>query len=458
LSIRHHSRAVVRIREFRMISVICSRRYLHAFVLAVAILCSRSPDAHAISLTLAGPDPQSVATAADVTSTIWAGASDGPLVEIVTIGAGAPGGGTFTDIGVPSISPDNDVIFGAEVTDPNGVARWEIYRGSLTAPADRRVVPAIDSRAVSRGCVPNIKLDPYPVAGSNGAIAFIAPEAAGSDVLFRYSDGELTCAVRIGDRTADGRVLKLMHFGSATMAPSGEVAFNARIDDIESSRSPGAHHNSHLAIILAAPHEPIREIAVEGSREPGGGRYLGGFGLPSAVSTTHGAMVAFTAMNTRGLRARGYGLYLFRGGKTVEVLASGDRTSVGLVSFLSNGRPAISASGLIAVRGASAGRRAILTIRNGHRAVVVAPGHATEIGSRIVSFGDPVICESGRILVNIIDDHDRNLLDAVDSSNAVRLAMPVVHSSKLIGGFAPPVLAGRLAVNEGGAFTFIGGK
>ena len=104
------------------------------------------------------------------------------------------------------------------------------------------------------------------------------------------------------------------------------------------------------------------------------------------------------------------------------------------------------------------GRRAILTIRNGHRAVVVAPGHATEIGSRIVSFGDPVICDSGRILVDIIDDHDRNLLDAVDSSNAVRLAMPVVHSSKLIGGFAPPVLAGRLAVNEGGAFTFIGGK
>ena len=102
-----------------MISVICSRRYLHAFVLAVAILWSRSPDAHAISLTLAGPDPQSVATAADVTSTLWAGESDGPLVEIVTIGAGAPGGGTFTDIGVPSISPDNDVIFGAEVKDPN---------------------------------------------------------------------------------------------------------------------------------------------------------------------------------------------------------------------------------------------------------------------------------------------------------------------------------------------------
>jgi len=379
-------------------------------------------------------------------------------VRIATIGAKAPGGGTFTDIGMPSISPDNQVIFGAEVTDLDGAARWEIFRGNLTAPPDRRVVPAIDSSAVSRGCVPNIKVDPYPVAGSNGAIAFIAPEAAGSDVLFRYSDGELTCAVRIGDRTAEGHVLKLMHFGSATMAPSGEVAFSARIDDIDGRRNSGAHNSSHLAIILAAPHEPIREIALEGSREPGGGRYLGSFGLPAAVSTAQGTMIAFTAMKTSGSGAHGYGLYLFRCGKTVEVLASGDRTSIGRLSFLSNGRPALSASGSIAVRGASADRRAILTVRNGHPAVVVGPSHTTEVGSRIVSFGDPVVSESGRILVDIIDDDDRSLLYSVDSGKVVRLSMPAVHNGELIGGLAPPDFASRLAVNEAGAFTFVGGK
>jgi hypothetical protein len=432
-------------------------RCLYAFILAVLILLE-APQARAISLTLAGPDPQSVGTAADVTSTIWASPPDGPFVRIATIGAKAPGGGTFTDVGVPSISPDNQVIFGAEVTDLDGVARWGIFRGNLTTPSDRRVVPAVDSSALSRGCVPNIKVDPYPVAGSNGAIAFIAPEATGSDVLFRYSDGELTCAVRIGDRTAEGHVLKVMHFGSATMAPSGEVAFNARIDDIDGRRNSSAVGNSRLAIILAAPHEPIRAIAVEGSREPGGGRYLGSFGLPAAVSTTHGAMIAFTAVNTRGSHAHGYGLYLFRGGKTVEVLASGDRTSVGRLSFLSNGRPALSASGDIAVRGASADRRAILTVRNGHPAVVVEPGHAIEVGSRIVSFGDPVVSASGRILVDIIDDDDRNLLYAVDSGNVVRLSMRPVHSGELVGGLAPPVFAGRLAVNEAGAFAFVGGK
>ncbi len=274
-------------------------RCLYAVALSMTILLA-VPHASAITLTLRGPEPESVGPAADLTSTIWASPPNGPFVQIATIGAKAPGAGTFIDIGVPSISPDNQVIFGGEVTDPDGVARWEIFRGDLAAPSHRRLVRAIASAATSPGCVPNIKLDPYPVAGSNGAIAFIAPEAAGSDVLFRYSNGELTCAVRIGDRTAEGHVLKLMSFGSATMAPSGEVAFKGLIDDVNRRPDPSAHSRSHLAILLAAPQEPIREIAVEGSRAPGGAPYLGSFGLPAAASTTHGAMVAFTAMNTRG--------------------------------------------------------------------------------------------------------------------------------------------------------------
>ena len=432
------------------------RRYRFAFVLAVTTLLA-APHAHAISLTLAGPEPGSVAPAGDLTSTIWSGTPDGPLVKITTLGAKAPGGGTFTDVGVPSIAPDNQVIFGAEVTDVDGVARWEIFRGDPTAPADRRVARALESAAVSRGCVPSMKLDPYPVAGTNGAIAFIAPEAAGSDVLFRYSDGELTCAVRIGDRTAEGRVLKMLHFGSAAMTPSGEVVFKGRIDDVDTRYAAGAHRGSHLAMMLAAPQEPIREIAVEGSRAPGGARYLS-FGLPAAVSTAHGPMIAFTAMTTRGSHGRGYGLYVFRGGKTIEVLASGDRTSVGRVTFLSNGRPAFSAGGNIAVRGASGNRRAIVSIRDGHPAVVVAPGYATEFGSQLVTFGDPVVSASGRIMVSIIDDDGRKLIYAVNPGNVMRISNLTVPDGELVGGLATPVFAGSLAINEAGAFAFIGGK
>jgi hypothetical protein len=434
------------------------RRYRYALVLAVSILLA-APHAHAITLTLAGPEPGSIAPAGDLTSTIWAGAPDGPLVKIATLGDKAPDGGAFTDMGVPSIAPDNSVVFGAEVTGADGVARWEIFRGDPAAPADRRIARAMVSGGASPGCVPKMKLDPYPVAGSNGAIAFIAPEAAGADVLFRYSVGELTCAVRIGDRTAEGHALKLLDFGSAAMTPTGEVVFKGRIDDAGIRRDAKAHRDSsHQAMLLAAPGEPIREIAVEGSREPGGARYLGNFSIPAAVSTTHGAMVAFSAMTTRGSRARGYGLYVYRGGKTVEVLASGDRTAVGRVTFLSNGRPALSASGNVAVRGASADRRAIIAIRDGHPAVVVAPGRATEFGSRIVTFGDPVVSASGRILVGIIDEDGRNLLYAVNPTNVMRISMPAVPDGELIGGLTTPIFAGTLVINDGGAFAFIGGK
>ena len=213
-----------------------SRRYLHAFVLAAMIVLAPR-HARAISFTLAGPEPEGVPSTTDLTSTIWGSLPGGALVNVATVGADAPGGGKFTEMGVPSISPESQVIFGAEVTGTDGVAQWEIFRRDLTAPPGRRLVRAIESAAASPGCVPNIKLDPYPIAGSNGAIAFIAPEANGSDALFRYANGELTCAVRIGDRTAEGHTLRMMHFGSATMAPSGEVAFLGRIDNGD-SRDP----------------------------------------------------------------------------------------------------------------------------------------------------------------------------------------------------------------------------
>jgi hypothetical protein len=202
----------------------------------------------------------------------------------------------------------------------------------------------------------------------------------------------------------------------------------------------------------------MREVAVEGSRTPGGSRYLAGFSLPAVVSTPRGPTVAFTATTARGANSRGYGLYVFRGGKTFEVLASGDRTSIGRVSFLSNGRPALSAGGSIAVRGSSGDRRAIYSIRDGRASVVVAQGHSTEVGSRILMFGDPVVGASGRIMFGIIDNDDRNLLYAVMPGNVMRISIPPEADGELVGGLAPQIFAGTLVDNEAGAVAFIGGK
>jgi hypothetical protein len=421
-------------------------------MIAIVLTAAR---ASAITLTLGGPSPDSASSGTDLTSTIWASGFNGAPEMIATVGGVAPGGGTFTDMGVPSISPEGMVIFGAEVTGPDGIARWEIFRGDPTAPLGERVAHAIEKSAVSPGCVPNLKLDPYPVAGSNDAIAFIAPEAAGSDALFRYADGELTCAIRTGERTASGHILKMMHFGSATMAPSGEVAF---IGSIYDRGGGGAQRSSRLAMMLAPVDGPIREIAVADSRGPTGSRNLPAFGRPAVVSTSRGPIVAFTATNSHRSRARGYGLYVFRNGKTALMLASGDRTPVGRVSFLSQGRPALSGNGSIAVCGASAGHRAIFSIRDGHPVVVVTPGHATGAGSQIVTFGDPVVSATGRIMVGITDNDDRNLLYALGPENVMRISNPPVPEGELVGGLGPQIFAGTLVINEAGAFAFIGGK
>jgi hypothetical protein len=214
----------------------------------------------------------------------------------------------------------------------------------------------------------------------------------------------------------------------------------------------------HLAIMVAAPHGPIHEVAVEGSRGPGGARYLAGFSLPAVVSTPRGAVVAFTGLTSHGSSSRDYGLYVFRAGKTVEMMASGDRTPVGRVTFLSAGRPALSASGSIAVRAASGDLRTILTIRGGRPALVVAPGHATEVGSRIVTFGDPVVSASGRVMFGIVDEEGRNLLYAVNPGNTMRISSPAVPDGELLGGLTVPIFAGTLVANEAGALAFIGGK
>jgi hypothetical protein len=431
-----------------------SRRYYCTFALATLVMLA-AQHARAFSFTLNGPEPP-VPSATDLTSTIWASLPGGTLVRVAAIGKGAPGGGKFTEMGVPSISPEGQVIFGAEVTSADGVARWEIFRGDLTAPPGRGVTRAIVNAAAKPGCVPNIRFDPYPVAGSNGTIAFIAPEARGSDALFRYANRELTCATRVGEKTAEGHVLRMVRFGSAAMAPTGEVAFIGRIDDND-GRDYGAGGDSRLAMIIASPDGSMRSMAIEGSRAPIGLQNAFGFGLPAVVSTPRGPIVAFTATFSRN-GSREYALYVSRNGKSLKVLASGDRTSIGPVTFLSNGRPALSASGEIAVRGACANRRAIYSIHDGNTMVVITPGHRTEVGSRIVTFGDPVVSAAGRIMFGIIDSEDRNLLYAVNPANVRRVSLPPVIDGELVEGLNPQIFAGTLVINESGAFAFIGGK
>jgi hypothetical protein len=69
-------------------------------------------------------------------------------------------------------------------------------------PPAKRVVRAIGSGAASTGCVPNIKLDPYPVAGSN---------------VFWLGEYKFTC-LAIAD--ASGGLLAYAYYSNAASRPT----------------------------------------------------------------------------------------------------------------------------------------------------------------------------------------------------------------------------------------------
>ena len=156
--------------------------------MALALVVMVSP-AGAVVFNMGGPDPGSAGVDTSSTSGLYASGRDGAVTLIAQIGAVAPGGGVFDDLGLPSISPEGDVVFGAEAIGQDNRPRWDIYRANAERPATQRIVHLLDGATISGVCRPNLKTDPYAVAGADGVVVFLAPEASGKDAVFRYANG-----------------------------------------------------------------------------------------------------------------------------------------------------------------------------------------------------------------------------------------------------------------------------
>jgi hypothetical protein len=374
---------------------------------------------------------------------LYATGRDGTVQLVAQVGAIAPGGAVFTDLGIPSIAPDGGVVFGGETEGQDMRPQWDIYRAMPGVPATRRIVSILDGVSVTQGCRPAMKSDPYPVAGANGGVAFLAPEASGKDAVFRYLDGKLTCVARVGDRTAQGHVLKMLYFGSGDIAPNGQLVFLARL------RSDSENGAERSAVVLADEHSAIQEIAREGDLTPGGERLGPSFGRPAIRSTRHGNVIAFVNRESTVASA-----YLMSAGHLSTVVRTGARTSLGALTYISEGRPALLPDGSMIVSGACRSHPAVFMVKDGEVTLIKREGDRTQFGTRLGAFVDPSVTPAGLIYLGGHDDAGNNRLFIFESNQPrVRASNAESLDFRL---WTPPFFPGSLAVNPRGDLVFLG--
>jgi hypothetical protein len=414
--------------------------------LAILLLTPLSALAVSLSLNGNGADLQM-----DNTQAVYASDGNGVPMLITEVGMRAPGGGIVTEVGVPSMMPDGRVIFGAETQpkDANVKARWNIFIGNADAVPSHRIIAALNPKALDGDCVPAFKGDPYPVADMDENIAFISTVPHGRDALFFYSHGKLACMAKAGDKTSEGHEIAVLSFGSAQMGEGGQVIFTGFLGD---SAKPPGHRQ---ALLLASMGGRVTELAVEGEYGPNHTLYQRPFGLPAALPTGLGIMVAFTAKTPSG-----GALFLYSNGSMARILPTGTLTSLGPVTFLSAGRPGLMADGTTAVLAGCARIPAIFRLTHQRLDLRIERGQLTPFGTELESLGDPVLTASGAMFVGATDTDDREKLYVLSPSDAFF----EVGESELIYRIAMgaqkhhSIFTGTLSVNQHGDFAYLGGR
>ncbi len=418
-------------------------------VLALAV--GLALDAHAVSLTLQGGQASVEIEAAQA---LYASSSAGGSVLITAVGSPAPEGGKFTEVGVPSMMPDGRALFGAESTTGDETPHWSVYIGNPDGAPDRRVSPALVLKSVSDDCAPTFQGDPYPVADADGEITFLsATKQRGRDALFLYSHGKLMCLARAGGKTNEGHEIAVLSFGSPQIGDNGQVVLNAWLVD---GAKPGPL-NHRQSLLMASAAGGISELAVEGELGPNRTRYERPFGLPNAISSPGGTMVAFTAKTPSGAA-----LFLYSGGSMARILPTGTLTSLGPVSYLSPGRPGLTADGTAAVLAGCARSPAIFRLSRQRLDLRIQRGQLTPFGTELESLGDPALTASGAMFVGATDSDNREKLYVLDGDNAFfEIGEPdLIYRIAIIGPRSRhhSIFTGTLSVNQHGDFTYLGGK
>jgi hypothetical protein len=419
--------------------------------IAIAFTIGLTIDAHAVSLTLEGAG---TGVSVGNSQALWASDSAGRAVEITAVGAQLPGGSKVSELGVPSMMADGRVVFGAEITTKGERGstdrqQWGIFIGDPEAASPARRITALQIKNKQAWCDPVFHGDPYPVSNPDGEIAFMAALGRDRDGLMIFSHGNLSCLAETGSRTNEGDQIAVLSFGSAQMGEQGEVVFNAFLKGTKASP------NQHAQAVMLGTRDGIHELAVEGQFGPNHTQYLRPFGLPAAVSSPQGTLVAFTAKSPAGAA-----LFLYDGSGTVRELQTGTETPLGPVSYLSPGRPGLISDGTVAVLAGCARTPVIFRLRHGLMDLRIERGQLTPLGSVIESLGDPVLTATGTMFVGATDSDGREQLYVLDNDDELfEVGSPEMLYRVAFGGdHTHTIFTGTLTVNQHGDYAYLGGQ
>jgi hypothetical protein len=329
--------------------------------LAIALFVS---SAHAYMLGLDG----SVAQGSDA---LYALDRNGREVKIAQTGSVGPDWVVLEDLGTPSVALDGTVLFGA-ARQWNHELRWTIF---VAEPDTGEIFPVALPTSSEGGSDLDMMADPRPQQTAEGGIVFVAHESSGDDALFKLAHGKLKRMVRTGEQLSDGRMVRVITFGSVRPESDGGVAFMGYLE-------PGGQ-----AQMMVSESGAITILAMQDS-QLSDSEHFKSFGLPASTVTSEGPLIAFTARTDRGA-----GLFTFARGRLRKVLSQSAACGLGRIDYLSPASPGLNDRGELAVLGRCSGTMGIFMVKRGRAEWVVNADRATDHGTRFDRLGDPMLAE-----------------------------------------------------------------
>src|SRR6266481_5864241 len=398
--------------------------------LAIALFIG---SAHAFMIGLDG-------SASNGSDALYALNRHGREVKIAQTGTVGPDWVVLEDLGLPTVSSDGTVLFGA-AREWNHQIRWSIFEAQP------------DSGALLNVALPTsfdgdesleMKADPRPQQTSDGGIVFLAHESSqgssGDDALFKLSHGKLKRLVRTGERLSDGRTIHLIAFGSVRPESQGGIAFSGYLE-------PGGQ-----AELMISESGAITALASQDKQLPDSEHFTS-FGLPASTVTADGPLIAFTARTDRGV-----GLFTFARGRLRKVLAQSASCGGGHIDYLSAARPALNDRGALAVRGKCSGTEGIFLARHGTADLIVSADQATHRGTRLDRLGDPMLSESTVFFGALTADGDSSLFNifAGKINKIVPIDMPEINVAFPVSANRHTIETTSVSINQHGEIAYLG--